>query len=392
MNTIKQNSILPERHGICMIDLKLSRDKIDEVDKKIVELFEYRMQLTKDVAAYKIETGKKVFDREREVSKLNALSTLTDNEFNKIGIQELFTQIMSMSRKMQYSLIKDDISDKPFISFKDFQSHKPLQVICFGVKGSYTERAMEEYFGGNITPFYADSFKKVMLAVKEGSCDYGVLPIENTSTGGIADIYDLLVEFDNYIIGEHIVKIEHALLGLKEATLEDINTVYSHPQGLMQCQKFLEAHPKMKPIECTSTSDSAKKVLLDGDKTKAAIAGKQSLSIYDLKILEDCINHEQNNSTRFIIISRDKKYREEADKVSICFELPHESGTLYNMLSHIIYNNLNMTKIESRPLEGRVFEYRFFVDFEGNLSDPGVRNALYGIKEEALSLKILGNY
>jgi len=375
-----------------MIDLDLSRKKIDEVDRKIVELFELRMQLTKDVAEYKIQTGKKVFDRERELSKLKALSELTDNNFNRIGIQELFTQIMSMSRKMQYSLINEDFSDKPFTVFEDLGIERALNVICFGVKGSYTERAMEEYFSGDINPTYADSFKKVMLAVKEGNCDYGVLPIENTSTGGIADIYDLLVEFDNYIIGEHVVKIEHALLGLEHAKVEEINTVYSHPQGLMQCQKFLEAHPDMRPVECTSTADSAKKVLLDGDKTKAAIAGRQSAEIYGLKILEECINHEQNNSTRFIIISKDKKYKREADKVSICFELPHESGTLYNMLSHIIYNNLNMTKIESRPLEGRVFEYRFFVDFEGNLSDPGVRNALYGINEEAISLKILGNY
>ncbi|MFV0344137.1 MAG: bifunctional chorismate mutase/prephenate dehydratase [Anaerocolumna sp.] len=375
-----------------MIDLNLSREKIDEVDKKIVELFEYRMQLAKDVAAYKIETGKKVFDREREISKLNTLSTLTDDTFNKIGIQELFTQIMSMSRKMQYSLIKEDFSDNPFTSFKEVLADKPLKVICFGEKGSYTERAMEEYFGENINPTYADSFKKVMLSVKEGHSDYGVLPIENTSTGGIADIYDLLVEFDNYIIGEHVIKIEHALLGLKGAKLTDIKTVYSHPQGLMQCQKFLEAHPEITPVKCISTSDSAKKVLLDGDVSQGAIAGRQSAVIYDLDILEESINHEQNNSTRFIIISRDRKYQEEADKVSICFELPHESGTLYNMLSHMIYNNLSMTKIESRPLEGRNFEYRFFVDFEGNLSDPGVRNALYGIKEEAISLKILGNY
>lgn len=375
-----------------MVDLDKSRKEIDEVDKKIVELFEYRMQLTKDVAAYKIQTGKKVFDKERETTKLKTLSELSNIEFNKIGIQELFTQIMSMSRKMQYSLIKEDISDKPFTILTDFMKDKPLKVMCFGVKGSYTECAMEEFFRGNIIPSYADTFKKVMLGVNEGECDYGVLPIENTSTGGIADIYDLLVEFDNYIIGEHIIKIEHALVGLNTAKLEDIETVYSHPQGLMQCQKFLEAHPKMKPVECTSTSDSAQKVCQDADITKAAIAGRQTAAIYDLKILKESINHEQNNSTRFIIISKDKKYRKEANKVSICFELPHESGTLYNMLSHMIYNNLNMTKIESRPLVGRNFEYRFFVDFEGNLSDPGVRNALYGINEEANRLKVLGNY
>lgn len=375
-----------------MVDLDKSRKDIDEVDKKIVELFKYRMQLTKDVAKYKIQTGKKVFDKERETAKLNALGELSDNEFNKIGIQELFTQIMSMSRKMQYSLINEDMGDEPFTILNELKKDRPLNVICFGVKGSYTERAMEEFFGSNISPTYADSFKKVMLEVKEGKCDYGVLPIENTSTGGIADIYDLLVEFDNYIIGEHVVKIEHALLGLKDAKIEDIKTVYSHSQGLMQCQKFLESHPKMTPVECISTSDSAKKVLLDQDKTKGAIAGKQTAAIYDLKILKECINYEQNNSTRFIVITNEKKYKKQADKVSICFELPHESGTLYNMLSHIIFNNLNMTKIESRPLEGRNFEYRFFVDFQGNLSDPGVKNALYGIKEEAIRLKILGNY
>lgn len=375
-----------------MSDLEQCRKEIDEVDKKIVELFEYRMNLAKQVAEYKIQTGKKVFDKEREISKLKALSALTNDEFNKIGIQELFTQIMSISRKMQYRLVNEEINDEPFTVMKELRIARPLNIMCFGVKGSYTEQAMNEYFGNNIVPFYEDSFKKVMLAVKEGKCDYGILPIENTSTGGIADIYDLLVEFDNYIVGEHVIKIEHALLGLEEARIEDIRTVYSHPQGLMQCQKYLEANPLMKPVECTSTASSAQKVILDGDKTQAAIAGKQSASIYGLKILKECINHEQNNATRFIIISKEKKYLENANKVSICFELAHESGTLYNMLSHIIYNNLNMTKIESRPLEGRNFEYRFFVDFEGNLSEAGVKNALFGIKEEAISFKILGNY
>lgn len=375
-----------------MVDLLQSREEIDKIDKKIVELFEYRMQLAKDVAEYKIQTGKKVFDKEREQEKLRVLKELASNDFNGHGVQELFTQIMSMSRKLQYGLISEEEYQVPFTEIEKLNTDKDTKVVCFGVRGSYTEQAMEEYFGTNISRSYASSFKKVMQSIKEGEADYGVLPIENTSTGGISDIYDLLVEFDNSIIGEHVVKIEHALLGLPGASIDNINTVYSHPQGLMQCSKYLEQHSAMKPVECTSTADSAKKILEDGDLTQGAVASRQAAEYYGLLVLEEAINHEENNSTRFIIVAREKNYIKDANKISICFELPHSSGTLYNMLSHFIYNNLNMTKIESRPLEGKVFEYRFFVDFEGNLKDAGVKNALFGIKEEAMSLKILGSY
>lgn len=375
-----------------MVDLMRSREEIDTIDKKIVELFEYRMQIAKDVAEYKIQTGKKVFDKEREQEKLAVLKELAGNDFNRHGVQELFTQIMSMSRKLQYGLISGEGYQPPFKEIDSLKDSEEVKVICFGVKGSYTEQAMEEYFGASINRSYASSFKKVMQAVKEGDAEYGVLPIENTSTGGISDIYDLLVEFDNYIIAEHVVKIEHALLGLPGAKVEDLRNIYSHAQGLMQCSKYIEQHTQMIPVECISTADSAKKVLEDGDLTQGAIAGKQAADYYGLQVLAEGVNYESTNSTRFIIISRERKFINDANKISICFELPHSSGTLYNMLSHFIYNNLNMTKIESRPVEGKVFEYRFFVDFEGSLKDAGVKNALYGIKEEAMSLKILGGY
>ncbi|SHJ82841.1 chorismate mutase [Anaerocolumna jejuensis DSM 15929] len=375
-----------------MIDLQDSRDEIDKVDKEIVRLFEHRMKLAKDVAEYKIQTGKKVYDKEREEAKIASLKALAGNDFNRHGIEELFIQIMSMSRKMQYSLINEKDMGIPFEEIDALPVDSATKVVWFGVEGSYTEQAFKEYFGEEVRAFNAATFKEVMEKVKDGSADYGVLPIENTSTGGITDIYDLLIEYDNSIMGEHILKVNHVLLGLPKAELKDITKVYSHPQGILQCNKFLEANPQIKPVEYESTSGGAKKVYMDGDITQAAIAGKQTAEIYGLKILKDNINHECNNSTRFIVIGKNKKYKRAAKKVSICFELPHESGSLYNMLSHFIYNNLNMTKIESRPLEGKTFEYRFFVDFEGNLKDAGVRNALYGIKEEAIMLKILGNY
>lgn len=373
------------------MNLQESRERIDKIDKKIVELFEQRMEIAKEVAAYKIHTGKQVFDKERELQKLENVKQLTHNEFNQIGVNELFTQIMSISRKLQYSLIQSEKDEILFEKVKHLKI-KDKKIVCFGANASYTEQAMEECFGTDIDYFHAMSFKEVMEALKTNKAQYGVLPIENSSTGGITDSYDLLMEYNNYIIGEHVIKVEQALLGLPGSKVEDLKKVYSHPQGIMQCAKFLEKHPYIKTEEFTSTAGSAKKVLEDNDNSQGAIASVRAAAYYGLEVLQENISFESNNSTRFIIISNQKCFFEDANKVSICFELPHESGTLYNMLSHFIYNHLNMTKIESRPIPGKTWEYRFFVEFEGNLMNPGVRNALRGIKEESSSFKILGNF
>jgi len=188
------------------------------------------------------------------------------------------------------------------------------------------------------------------------------------------------------------VKVEHALLGLPEASIDDITTVHSHPQGLMQCSRFLEQHREWQSISELNTAGSARKVLETGDKSHAAIASELAGKLYGLKVLQRCVNHNRDNTTRFLIISRDRIYTRKAKKVSISFELPHTSGTLYNMISHVIFNHLNMTKIESRPIEGRNWEYRFIIDVEGRMSDAGMENALLGIREEAKSFRILGNY
>lgn len=374
-----------------MVDLQKSRSEIDRIDKQIVELFEERMQIAKNVAEYKISVGKKVYDKQREEEKLETLASLASNEFNRHGVEELFTQIMSMSRKLQYSLIDTKVHEERFEELDSLPITKGTKVVFFGEKGTYTEQCMEDYFGADIQSFNELTFKEVMEAVKEGRADYGVLPIENSSTGGITDIYDLLVDYDNYIVGEHVVKIQNALLGLDGATIESLRTVYSHPQPLMQCAKFLEEHNYISKKEYLSTAASAKKVKEDGDITQAAIGSRKAAQFYGLSIMKDSINFNESNSTRFIIITNRKIYLKQANKVSLCFELPHKSGTLYNMLSHFIYNGLNMVKIESRPINGKSWEYRFFVDVEGNLNSPGVMNAIFGIKEEASSLKILGN-
>ena len=348
------------------MDLLELRGQIDEIDARIVELYEKRMDVCSRVAEYKISTGKKVFDRQREAEKLEKVKSLAHNEFNSRGIEELFEQIMSMSRKLQYRLLAENGSQGrlPFIGVDELETEK-ARVVFQGAEGSYSQAAMRKYFGDKVHSFHVDSFRDAMSAIDEGSA--------------------------NYIVGEQIIKIEHCLLGVPGAELSDIRTVYSHPQSLMQSAKFLGNHD-WRQISMQNNAFAAQKVAEEQDRTQAAIAGEHAAEVYGLEVLQRGVNDCGCNSTRFIIVTNQKVFRKDAQKVSICFEVPHESGSLYHMLSHFIYNNLNMTKIESRPIEDRTWEYRFFIDFEGNLADGAVKNALRGLRDEARNMKILGNY
>ncbi len=374
------------------MELSELRERLDVIDARIVELYEQRMEICRQVAEYKIETGKKVFDRQREAEKLAKVQSLTHNEFNGMGIKELFEQIMSMSRKLQYQLLTEKGSQGklPFIGV-DALDTKKARVVFQGAEGAYSQAAMMRYFGAQVDSFHVDTFRDAMSAIEEGSADFAVLPIENSTAGIVNEIYDLLQEYENYIVGEQIIKIEHCLLGVPGAAIEDIKTVYSHPQSLMQSSKYLENHD-WRQISMQNNAFAAKKVADEQDRTQAAIAGEHAAQIYGLQVLQKGVNHSGTNSTRFIIVTNQKIFRKDAKKVSICFEIPHESGSLYHMLSHFIYNHLNMTKIESRPVEDRNWEYRFFIDFEGNLADSAVKNALRGLRDEARNMKILGNY
>ena len=374
-------------------DLGEIRKELDRIDRSMVELFQERMKLCGQVAKTKISSNRPVRDLEREKSKLETLKEMAEGDFNKRGVEELFIQIMAMSRKLQYGMMTKHgvIRRLPFMPVKKLVTEN-ARILYQGVEGAYSQAAAIQFFGEDADFANVKTWEDAMNALSGGRADYAVLPIENSSAGMVGDVYDLLVKYDNYIVGETEVKVEHALLGLPEAGMEDIRVVYSHPQGLMQCSKFLSEHKDWEKISTDNTAGSAKKVLEDQDISQAAIASERAGKLYGLKVLKAPINFNSANTTRFVILSSQKIYREDAGKVSICFETAHESGALYNMLSHFIYNNLNMTKIESRPMPGRTWEYRFFVDFEGNLSDPGVQNAIMGISEEAASLKILGNY
>lgn len=374
------------------MDLLELRKQIDEIDSQIVELYERRMEVAKGVAEYKISVGKKVFDKQREMEKLEKVRSMTHNEFNAHGIEELFEQIMSMSRKLQYQLLAENGCEGklPFIGTDELDTKK-ARVVFQGAPGAYSQAAMMQYFGDKVNAFHVDTFRDAMSAIDEGSADFAVLPIENSTAGIVNEIYDLLVEYENYIVGEQVIKIEHCLMGVPGTKKGDIKRVYSHAQSLMQSARYLNNHD-WQQISMQNNAFAAKKVAEDQDKTQAAIAGEHAAKLYGLEVLDRGINQEEDNSTRFIIVTNQKIFLKDAKKISICLEVPHKSGSLYHMLSHFIYNNLSMTKIESRPIPDRSWEYRFFIDFEGNLSDSAVKNALRGLRDEARNMRILGNY
>ncbi len=375
-----------------MKDLSESRKEIDEIDEKIIDLFEKRMSLCRDVAEYKLNNGRPVLDREREKQKLAAVREKEKDRFYAHGVEELFEQIMAMSRKMQYRLLNEDgVNNDIGFDVVDNLPKKGCSVVYQGIPGAYQQQAAVQYFGREVNCVSVPTFREAMRYVRDGLCDYAVLPFENSSAGIVADVYDLLVEFSNCIVDTFNVKVDHCLCALPGTKLEDVKKVYSHPQALAQSKKFIEQYG-WETIPSTNTAISARYISEQDDKSRACIASENAADIYGLEILGRSVNEQGDNATKFIVVSRRKIARKDAGLICISFEVPHESGTLYQMLSHIIYNDLNMTSIQSRPLPDKKWEYRFYVEFEGKTDQPGVVNALSGINAESINMRILGNY
>ena len=374
-------------------DLIELRSRIDQIDREIVRLYEERMQVTDEVGEFKIRTGRKVYDKDRERAKIETVKGLAQSDFTRKGVAELFSQLMSMSRKRQFAMLeKAGLPGRtPFIEIDDLDREN-IRVVFQGEEGAYSHAAMAAYFGEEVNSFHVPKFRDAMEAIAEGSADYAVLPIENSTAGIVTDNFDLLVDFENYIVAEQIVPVEHVLMAVPGTKIEDIRRVISHPQALSQCEGLFQEHREWEPVAYGNTALAAKKVAKEEKTDQAAIGSAFAARRFGLEVLLDHVNDQEANATRFMIVTNQRVFVKNAGKISICFELPHTSGTLYNVLSNFIFNDVNMTHIESRPIPGRSWEYRFFIDFEGNLNDAGVRNALRGIREEAINMKILGNY
>lgn len=271
--------------------------------------------------------------------------------------------------------------------------NKKLRVACYGARGAYTYEAMEKQFGNREKEvIFCPLFEDVVKAVREGQADYGVVPMENSSTGGITEVYDLIQHYDCAIVGEQMVKIEHVLLGVPGATLDDIDTVYSHPQGFAQCREFFMEKRNWKQQPYFSTAQSAEKVAREGKKNQAAVASRTAGRLYGLQVLKDTIAFNSSNYTRFFIIGPVMEIADDADKITLVLSVRHEPGALYHVLGYFFYGGMNMTHLESRPIKGKPFEYFFHIDVTGRLKDPANAQTLKGIESMSTYFKILGNY
>lgn len=369
------------------------RDQIKEVDYQIADLFEKRMKYAAELGHAKKKIGAPVYDKNREDEKLDDITKNRSNPFIVKGLEEVFIQMMSISRKYQYHLVhqRDRYIENYFTEVPELVMFPDTRVVYQGVPGSYSEMACEKFFGADVDHYSVQNFNDVALALNDGDADYGVLPIENSTAGDVQGVYNILLDNDVCIVGEVFVKVEHCLLGVKGSKIEEIKVVHSHPQGLMQCAPFLdELGAETNSVK--NTAIAAEMVARQNDPSHAAVASEKAAKLYNLDILAKKINSEDVNVTRFVILSKKRQYTSDANKISISFSLLHESGTLYNILSHFIYNDLNLSHIESVPLPNKQWEYRFYMDISGNLHDHSVKNALQGVRTEVADFKILGNY
>ena len=370
-----------------MDELQTLRQDIDKIDDELVKLFCRRMDVTRRVGEYKRERGIPVLDQTRERQVLQNKAMLA-GEGLRSAVITLYQTILALSRRQQRDLVQPKTeAGNPGVqrwqTARD-SARQPVarpRVVYQGVPGAYSEQACLNFFGEGVNTAGLEQFEDCFLALREGRADYAVLPIENSSTGAIRQIYDLLTQYECYMVGETTVRVEHCLLAPKGATLDTIAHVYSHEQGLFQCERYLNAHPGWKQVPQADTAGSAQRVADSGDITKAAICSARAAELYGLDILARSINHNTQNTTRFVVVSPRLELRPGADKISTLFVLPHEAGSLHEVLTVFNVHGLNLVKLESRPLPERSWQYMFFLEFTGAPDDPAVGDALHELAQ-----------
>lgn len=381
-----------------MSEMESLRREIDQIDEKLVRLFEDRMAVTQKVGEYKAREGLAITDyqREREVL-VNKRALLQDLALSG-DVTALFQTIFALSRKQQNLILHGDGTGAAgfhslLAELKATRQPVPNPRILYqGVPGAYSEEAAARFFGEEVPRFQKERWEDVFQALRDGDADYGVLPVENSSTGAVVEVYDLLQKYHSFIVGEQMLKVNHCLLAPEGAELNTITEVFSHPQGLFQCKDFLNEHPNWLQTPMPNTAMAAKYVAEGNDPSKAAICSSRVASLYGLKILHDSVNFNKENYTRFLVISPKPERRTGSNKISLLFDLSHESGSLYKVITVFAEHGLNLLKLESRPMVGRSWEYRFFMDFTGHLDDPGMQAVLKEAAQCATEFRILGNY
>ena len=379
------------------LDLGEIRKRIDQIDRKLIELIEERLEIVREVALYKKENGMKIFDRKREEEVVNKNLSNVKSEELKHYIEGILKDIMDSSKEYQKFKIG---SPKEYINDLNFNGKK---LGYTGVPGAYAYEVMvnllknsknsEGHMGAEAEEILNfNTHRELVEGVEAGKVDFAILPIENSIVGEVRDSIDLINKRNIYIVGEVKHKIEHNLLGIKGSKIDDIKRVYSHEQALMQCSEFLGKYPEWEKVKMNNTALSAKYIGDTGNKENACIANMETREMYNLELLQPDINNEKENFTRFFIVSNKNLICENSEKISVITSTKNESGALMKLLKVFSDYGLNMVNLKSRPKTNKPWEYYFYIDFEGNLEEENVEKALKEIREKSIYLQILGNY
>lgn len=376
------------------MDLREARIEIDEVDAEMTRLFARRMDIAAEIAEYKRQNNLPVFDPGRERAKLQEIGEQTPAGIRTYA-ESLYRMLFELSRACQRDVMggESPLQKKIEAAIQNTPQQFPprARVACQGVEGAYSQRACEKLFAlPNI--LYFDSFEGVFRAIDQGLCQYGVLPLENSTAGSVNRVYDLMTRYDFSIVRATRLKIEHCLLAAKGARLEDIKEVVSHEQALSQCEGFLRGLQDVKATAVENTAAAAKRVSESGRRDLAALASRDCAELYGLSCLKENAQDNAGNFTRFICISKSLEIYPGANKTSVMLTLPHKPGSLYTALGRFFALGINLSKLESRPLHGSDFEFQFYFDLDTSMYSPEFPRMFAGIEDMCTSFTYLGSY
>lgn len=372
-----------------MKNLDQIRQEIDSIDKQLIELFKQRMDCAKAVGEYKKANSIPVLNQSRENQVLDKVENM-GGEYGTFA-RLLYSNIMELSRALQHTIMGSGkaLREKILKASPQMETEN-IRVAYQGIKGANGHEAVLRLFPKGIPTDYK-TFGDVFDAVDKGEVSYGVLPVENSNAGSVSSVYDLILKHRFCIVGALDLPIDYCLGGLKQSELSDIEKVWSHPQSLSQCSNYIAKH-NFDSTPCSNTAVAARDVAKEKRLNVAAICSYKAAEEYGLKVLDNHLQDSKGNTTRFIVISKKLYIPEKADKISLCFGLPHVTGSLYSVLCRFNSLGLNLTKIESRPILSDSFEYLFYLDFTGNVRSENVLNLLCALSEELPDFSFFGNY
>ena len=375
------------------MDLSQYREQIDQIDDELIQLFARRMETAAQIAQWKRQAGKPVMDAGRERAKLLDVMGKCPDEFKDYAVS-LYSLLFELSRSYQHRILDSSSALTEQISAAIAHTAplfpKTASVACQGVEGAYSQLACEKLFRlPNI--FYFNSFDAVFSAIEKGLCRYGIIPLENSTAGSVNKVYDLMMRHNFRIVRSVRLKVDHNLLVKPGTRMEDIKEIYSHEQAINQCARYLQKFSGVKIIPCENTAMAAKYVSEAGGGA-AALSSRSCAKLYGLTCLEESVQDQGNNYTRFICISKDLEIYPGADRTSLMLVLPHTPGSLYKVLSRFYALGINLNKLESRPLPERDFEFMFYFDLDTPVYSPQFIQLMGELQNICEEFNYLGSY